>query len=330
MRAMARTEYGPPSSLRLTDRPKPVPEDNEVLVRVVAAGIDAGTWHLITGTPYLMRLFGFGVRAPKNPVPGLAFAGQIAAVGAGVGTAAGTGASGFSVGDNVIGSAPGALAEYVAIDPSQIRRMPPSLDHVHAAALPISAVTALEAVREARITRGDRVLVIGAGGGVGHFAVQLAVAAGAEVTGLCSAAKAEFVRSLGATDVIDYRTTDVTTLDRTWDAIIDTAGGRPLRQIRRVLAPSGTLVIVGAENGGKILGGTEHLLVAAAANAFSKQRLRGLVSRENPADYEELASLVEKHALAPHIDHVFPLDESATAIEYLHGGSVRGKVVVRV
>jgi NADPH:quinone reductase-like Zn-dependent oxidoreductase len=320
MRAMIRTAYGAPDTLRLAEIPIPVPKEDELLVQVIAAGIDAGTWHLVAGNPYLMRLFGFGLRAPKTPVPGLAFAGRVSSVGAAV--------SRFRVGDNVIGSAPGAFAEYLTTAESQVRWMPQELDHAHAAALPISAVTALEAVRDADVQPGHRVLVLGAGGGVGHYAVQLATAAGGQVTGVASAAKGDFVRSLGATEFLDYHSSEPTDLDRTWDVIIDTAGNRPLRRLRRVLAARGTLVIVGGENGGPLLGGTERLMTTAIANGFTRQRLRGLMSRENPADYETISTLVSEGALRPHLDRSFPLIDTAAAIDYVRRGDSRGKVVL--
>lgn len=322
MRAMVRTTYGKLDTLHPAERPMPTPAADEVLVEVVAAGVDAGTWHLITGTPYLMRLVGFGLRAPKNPIPGLAFAGRVADVGADV--------TRFRVGDDVMGSAPGAFAQFVTISESKVRGMPRDLDHTHAAALPISAVTALEAVRDASISFGDRVLVLGAGGGVGHYAVQLAVAAGGEVTGVCSAAKGDFVLSLGAVEVLDYRTEEPTDLDRKWDVIIDTAGGRPLRRLRRILGKRGTLIVVGSETGGPILGGTDRTLGTAIVGLFTRQRLRGLVSRENPEDYEALAALVADGSITPHVDRTFPLAEVASAVEYVRSGAARGKVVVTV
>jgi NADPH:quinone reductase-like Zn-dependent oxidoreductase len=269
-----------------------------------------------------MRLFGFGLRTPRNPVLGLAFSGEVVALGSEV--------SHVRVGDLVMGSAPGAFAEYLTVAERKVRPTPRALDPVHAAALPISGNTALEAVRDASVSAGDRVLVLGAGGGVGHFAVQLAVARGATVTGVCSAGKTDFVLSLGATDIINYAEADVTTLDRDWDVIIDTAGNRPLRALQRILSPTGTLVIVGGEHGGTIFGGTERSLAASVAGTFTQQRLRGLVSRESPADYEELADLVDTGAITPHVDRTFALAEASAAIDYLRSGAVRGKVVLRV
>ncbi|PRY69923.1 NADPH:quinone reductase-like Zn-dependent oxidoreductase [Glaciihabitans tibetensis] len=322
MRAITRTAYGAPETIRLAERAMPVPSEKEVLVRVRSAGVDAGTWHLVTGQPYLMRLFGFGLRAPRDPGLGLAFSGQVVEIG--------TAVTRVSVGDDVMGSAAGAFAEYLVAPEASVRPIPQGLDHTQAAALPISAVTALEAVRAAHVARGDRVLVLGAGGGVGHFAVQIAVAAGATVTGVCSAAKMEFVHSLGATDVIDYRTTDATALDRQWDVIIDTAGNRPLRMLRRILTRRGTLILVGGEHGGALLGGMERGLAAMVTGIFTRQKLRMLVSRENPADYEAVTALVDDGSIVPRIDRTFPLSEAAAAIESMRSGSVRGKVVLEV
>ncbi|RFA17112.1 NAD(P)-dependent alcohol dehydrogenase [Subtercola boreus] len=320
MSAITRTAYGDPDTLHLTICAVPIPSANEVLVRVSGAGVDAGTWHLVTGKPYVMRLFGFGLRTPRDPIPGLAFSGRVVAIGPDV--------THIHIGDEVMGSAQGAFAEYVTAKEGKVRPKPRNLSHVHAAALPISGVTAYEAVRDAKINAGDRVLVLGASGGVGHFAVQLAVAAGATVTGVCSSSKAEFVRSLGASDVIDYRETDPTDLEREWDIIIDTAGNRSLRRLRSVLSPDGTLVIVGGENGGAFLGGIERTLAATVVNVFSRHRLRGLVSRGNPADYKTLTALAEKNVIAPRVDSSFPLAEAAAAIDYVRSGKAHGKVVL--
>lgn len=322
MRTMARSRYCAPSSLRLTETALPVLRDDAVLVHVAAAGVDAGTWHLVTGKPYLMRLVGFGLRAPRTAVPGLAFAGRVVDVGSRV--------SRFAVGDLVMGSAPGAFAEYLVAPESAVARTPATLDPVHAAALPISAVTALQAVREARVGSGDSVLVVGAGGGVGHYAVQLAASTGAVVTGVCSAGKADLVRSLSAHETIDHRTSDVTASGRRWDVIIDTAGNRPLRRLRRALSPAGSLVVVGGENGGALLGGTQRVAWAAILDPFARQRLRGLVSRESVSDYAALAALVDEGSLMPHVERTFPLAEAAAAIEHVRSSAARGKVVLEI
>lgn len=312
MRAVVQEAYGAPESLRVERIPVPEPGAGEALVRVRAAGIDAGTWHLTTGEPYLMRVVGMGFRGPKDRVRGLAFAGEV-----------------DGTGERVFGSAPGTLAEYAVVSRSALVAIPDGLGFEEAAALPVSAVTALQAVRAARIGAGDRVLVLGAAGGVGHYAVQLAVAAGAEVTGVCSGPKAEFVRDLGAAEVIDYTATDVLALPRLWDAIIDTAGDRPLGALRRILGPTGSLVIVGG-SGGRVLGGTDRTAAAALRNGFTRQRLVGLFSRENAADLAELAALVSAGSLRPRLDGVHPLEETGLAVARVGAGQARGKVVVRV
>lgn len=319
MSAIVQHAYGSSDALRVETIPVPVPAPAEVLVEVRAAGVDAGTWHLMTGRPYLMRVIGFGLRGPRARVRGLAFAGRVAAVGADV--------SDLRPGDDVFGSADGAFAEFVLAPRSALVRLPASIGYEQAAAVPVSGVTALQSLRAAAVPAGGRVLVLGASGGVGHYAVQLAVAAGATVTGVCSAAKAEFVRGLGAADVIDYRTTDVTATGRSWDAIIDTAGDRPLSRLRRILAPTGSLVIVGG-SGGPVLGGMERVLAAAIASRFTGQRLIGLVSNENATDLAELAALADAGAFLPAVDAVLPLDRAGEAVDLVASGAVRGKVVV--
>lgn len=319
MSAVVQHAYGASDALRVETVPVPVPGPAEVLVAVRAAGVDAGTWHLMTGRPYLMRVIGFGFRGPKAAVRGLAFSGRVAAVGSAV--------TDLRPGDDVFGSADGAFAEFVLAPRAALVRMPASLGYEQAAAVPVSAVTALEALRAAAVPDGGRVLVLGASGGVGHYAVQLSVAAGATVTGVCSAAKAAFVSELGAAEVIDYRATDVTATGRRWDAIIDTAGDRRLSRLRGILAPAGSLVIVGG-SGGPVLGGMERVLASAVANVFTRQRLIGLVSKENATDLAELAALVDAGAFTPAVDAVFPLDRAGDAIDLVASGGVRGKVVV--
>lgn len=311
MRAVTQREYGPPSVLRVEQVPVPAPGDGEVLVRVEAAGVDAGTWHLTTGRPYLMRAIGLGARGPKSRIRGMAFAGVVE-----------------GTGERVLGSADGALAEYVAVASSDLVARPGGLGPVEAAALPISGVTALQAVRAAGVRDGDRVLVLGAAGGVGHFAVQLAVARGGRVTGVCSAAKADLVRELGAEAVIDYTATDVLTLGRIWDVIIDTAGNRPLGALRRILSPTGSLVIVGGEAGGALTGGIGRTAAAGILNGVTRQRLVGLVSRENAEDERELAALWAAGSVRPVIETVLPLERTAEAVEHIGAGRARGKVII--
>jgi NADPH:quinone reductase-like Zn-dependent oxidoreductase len=321
MRAVTQPRYGSPDALRITTVPVRVPGPTEVRVRIRAAGVDAGTWHLITGKPYLMRFMGFGFRGPRSGTLGLAFAGDVDAVGSAV--------TAFRPGDRVFGSHGGAFAEFVNAPEKMLARMPSGLSFEAAATLPVSGVTAIQAVRDAgEVRSGQSVLVIGAGGGVGSFAVQLAVAAGANVTAVCSSSKASFVRELGAAEVVDYTQTDVTALDRRWDVILDIAGNRRLSRLRSILAPRGTLVLVGGENGGPVLGGMERVLGATVLNAFTGQRLRGLMSRENAADFEALAAAVTSGAVVPAIDTVYPLAEASAAVTHVASARARGKIVL--
>lgn len=320
MRAVVQDGYGTTDRLRLEEVPVPVAGPGELLVKVCAAGIDAGTWHLTTGKPYLMRLMGFGMRGPSPRVRGLAFAGLVDTVGEGV--------DDLIPGDRVFGAAAGALADVVRAPRKAVVRIPDRLSFEEAAAVPISAVTALQAVKAAGVRRGDRILVLGAAGGVGHYAVQLAAARGASVTGVCSAAKTAFVSDLGAAETIDYTTTDVLTLGCTWDAIIDTAGNRPLGALRRILAPEGAVVLVGGESGGPVLGGIERVAAAGMRNRLTKQRLIGLMARERQEDLVELVDLIQEGALRPVIDTVYPLERTSAAIDHIASGRARGKVVV--
>jgi NADPH:quinone reductase-like Zn-dependent oxidoreductase len=333
MRAVTQHRYGGPDALTTVELPVPTPTSTQSLVRVRAAGVDAGTLHVMTGRPYLMRYIGFGVRKPRAPYPGRAFAGEVVAVGSAV--------TGFAVGDRVAGSTGGTFAEFIAVPGQALVRIPQSVPFDAAASLPISGVTALQALRIAGVgtagvdTGADspthvtapRVLVLGAGGGVGSFAVQLAVASGATVTGVCSTAKVEFVRSLGAHEVVDYTVADVASADP-WDVIIDTGGRRTLGALRRILAPDGHLVLVGAENAGAMLGGLERVIGAAMLDKFTTQHLHGLVSRELPADLQHLVDEVASGRLRPAIDRVYPLAEAASALTRVAESRAHGKVIV--
>jgi NADPH:quinone reductase-like Zn-dependent oxidoreductase len=323
MKAIVQDVYGSAAVLEVRDIERPVPSAGEVLIRVRAAGVDQGVWHLMTGLPYLVRLFGYGLKKPKVPVRGREVAGVVQAVGGGV--------TRFSAGDEVFGTCEGSFAEYVCAKEGKIARKPANLSFEEAAASPISAVTALQAVRDAGgITVGQKVLIIGAGGGVGSFAVQLAKAFGAEVTGVCSTGKVELVRSLGADAVIDYTKSDIAGSGVLYDVILDTAGNRPLSVLRRLLAPKGTVVLIGGEAGGKLTGGFERSLGAPLASLFSGQRFKGLVAKETHLDLEALTVLLEAGSVKPAVDKVFPLPEAPAAITYLHEGRSRGKVVVTV
>jgi NADPH:quinone reductase-like Zn-dependent oxidoreductase len=324
MRAIVQDAYGEADVLRLAEIDRPAIGDDEVLVRVHAAGVDQGAWHLMAGLPYPVRLAGYGVRAPKTPVRGRELAGRIEAVGRGVTT--------LRPGDEVFGVAEGAFAEYAPAAAAKLAPKPGGLTFQQAAALPISGLTALQAVRDqGRVTAGDRVLVIGASGGVGSFAVQIAKAFGAEVTGVASTGKVDLVRSLGADHVVDYRLgDDLGAGERGYDVIIDTGGNRPLSVLRRALTPTGTLVLVGAETGGRWLGGTDRQLRAMVLSRFVRQRLRTFIASEKAADLLALSALVESGAVTPAVDRTFPLAETPAAIRHMREGKARGKVVIDV
>src|SRR5437016_928598 len=273
MKAIVRDAYGSAEVLRLAEIDKPVAGEGEVLLRVHAAGVDQGVWHLMTGTPYAMRLAGFGIRAPKNALLGYDVAGRVEAVG--------TRVTEFRPGQEVFGTCRGSFAEYAVARPDRLLSKPDNVSFEQAAAVPISGYAALQAVREHGSVRpGQRVLIIGAGGGVGTFAVQLAKAYGAEVTGVCSTAKTELVRSIGADYVIDYTREDFADGGNRYDVILDIAGNRSLSHLRRALAPEGTLVIVGGEGGGKWLGGIDRQLRAHLLSLFVRQKLGTWISTE--------------------------------------------------
>jgi NADPH:quinone reductase-like Zn-dependent oxidoreductase len=323
MKAIVRERYGSPSMLQLRDVDKPAPKDGEVLLRVHAAGVDAGVWHAVTGLPYLARLF-LGLRTPKIRVPGMDVAGRVEAVGGNV--------SEFQPGDEVFGTCDGSFAEYARARQGKVARKPASLTFEQAAVVPISACSALQGLRDqGRVRPGQRVLITGAGGGVGTFAVQLAKAFGAEVTGVCRSTKVELVRSIGADDVIDHARDDFTDGARRWDLILDTAGNRPLSRLRRALTPRGTLVLVGGEGGGRWLGGFQRqLLWTPMLSPFVGQRLRGLTSAVRGEDLRVLRELVEAGKVTPVVDRTYPLREAPDAIRYLREGRARGKLVVTV
>ncbi|WP_457947966.1 NAD(P)-dependent alcohol dehydrogenase [Pseudarthrobacter sp. alpha12b] len=323
MKAIVQDTYGSADVLELRDIARPEPGDGQVLVKVRAAGVDQGVWHLMAGLPYLVRLFGYGLKKPKVPVRGREVAGVVEAVGPGV--------TRFAAGDEVFGTCDGSFAEYVCAREDKVARKPLSLSFEEAAASPISGVTALQAVRDAaQVTVGQKVLILGAGGGVGSFAVQLAKAFGAEVTGVCSTAKVDLVRSLGADAVIDYRTSNISGTGKLYDVILDTAGNRRLSLLRRLIVPKGTLVIIGGEGGGKLTGGFQRSLGAPLVSLISGRKLKGLVAKETHLDLEALASLIEAGSVKPAVDRVFPLAEAPAAIQYLHEGRARGKVVVSI
>lgn len=320
MKAIVQDHYGTSDQLVLTELRDPVPGPGEVLVRVAAAGVDRGTWHAMTGLPLLARL-GLGLRRPKDRTPGRDVAGTVVALGDGVTT--------HAVGDAVYGTARGSFAELAVLPLSRMARCPSTITLEEAAAVPVSGLTALQALRAAGVTMGDRVLVIGASGGVGSFAVQLAVDLGAEVTGVCGPAKVDLVRSLGAQRVIDHTTTSLDDLGEQFDVVIDIAGHRPLKALRRLLTDRGSLVVVGSEGGGRWLGGLERSVGAALLSRFVKHQLVMLVSSENGSDLAELTEVIERGGLRPALERTFALEEAAAAVDHVAAGRTRGKVVVR-
>lgn len=324
MTAVTQDRYGGTETLSLRDDVAvPTPGPRQVLVRVHGAGVDQGVWHLMAGLPLLVRP-AVGLRRPRQPVPGLALAGVVAAAGAD---------APFTVGDRVLGMGTGAYAQYALAGAATLVHAPDALDLTAAAALPISATTALEAVRDhGRAAPGQRVLVIGASGGVGSYAVQIAAAVGAHVTAVASGAKADLVRALGASEVVDHRTTELTPASTggEFDLIVDIAGGRRLRDVRRLLTPRGTLVIVGSENGGRLTGGLHRPIGAALLSPFVPHRLVMLVSRETSDLLGRVVDLVRQGAIRPTVDRTYPVAQAATAIDDLRAGRIRGKAVITV
>jgi NADPH:quinone reductase-like Zn-dependent oxidoreductase len=327
MRAIVQTRYGtvPEEVLRLERIARPRPSAGEVLVKVQAAGLDRGTWHLMAGQPYLMRL-GFGFRGPRNQVPGMDVAGTVVATGPGV--------TRFAAGDEVFGIARGSFAEYAVAREAKLARKPATLTFVQAAAVAVSGLTALQGLRDAgHLRTGQKVLVIGASGGVGSYAVQLAKVFGAEVTGVCGTAKTDLVHALGADHVIDYTKAGFADGHHRYDLILDIAGNTPLSRLRRTLAPRGTLVIAGGE-GAKGDGaqwiGIGRQLRALALSPLIRQRLTMFVSTHRPQDLDTLRQLTESGQVIPVVEQTCPLTEVPRAIRRLHAGQVRGKLVITI
>ena len=323
MRAIVQTRYGSADVLHLEEVARPANGAQDLLVRVHAAGLDRGTWHMMTGLPYLLRYMGFGLRGPKNPIPGLDVAGTVVAVGDEV--------TRFAVGDAVFGIAKGSFAEYASAREDKLAHKPANVSFAEAAVLGVSGLTALQSVRDVgRVQPGENVLIIGASGSVGTFAVQVAKASGAVVTGVCSTGKLDLVRSVGADHVIDYTSEDFASGSQRYDLIIDTGGNSRLSRLRRALTPTGTLVIVGGEGGGRITGGFGRQLRAAALSPFVRQRLTMKVPKEHYADLERLTQLVEAGELKPIVDGTYSLVEVPDAMRRLASGMARGKLAVAV
>ncbi|MEV7229680.1 NAD(P)-dependent alcohol dehydrogenase [Polymorphospora sp. NPDC051019] len=322
MRAIAQDRYGPPEVLELREIDRPAVREDQVLVRVRAAGVHRGDRILMTGRPYAVRIA--GPRAPMNRVRGTEFAGEVRAVGADV--------TEFQPGDEVLGWGTGTFAEFVSVPTTNLVPKPAALTFEQAAAVPISGMTAYQGLSgRTRPQPGQQVLVIGAAGGVGTFAVQIAKAYGAEVTGVCSTSKAEMIRSLGADHAIDYTREDLARSGRRYDVILDMIGDRPIPQLRRLLNPAGTLVLVGSENGGPVLGGFERNLATMLVAPFlRRRRVRPLTSISRKPDLLGLVELVEAGKLTPVVDRTYPLDRTADAFRYLADQHARGKVVITV
>jgi NADPH:quinone reductase-like Zn-dependent oxidoreductase len=323
MRAITQSRYGtvPEDVMRLDQVTRPDIGDDEVLIQVRAAGVDRGTWHVMAGQPYLMRLLGFGLRGPRNKVPGLDVAGTVVAVGPAV--------TRFAVGDEVFGIARGSFAEYAAAREGTLARRPAALSFEQAGAVAVSGLTALQGLRDAgRIKPGQKVLVIGASGGVGSYAVQIARSFGAEVTGVCGTAKTDLVRSIGADHVIDYTRADFADGQRHYDLILDIGGNSRLSRLRRALTPRGTLVIAGGEGGRWT--GVGRQLRALALSVLIRQRLTTFVSGHRQADLDTLHRLIETGQVTPVIGRTYPLAEAPQAVRHLHAGHARGKIVITV
>ncbi|MGQ0838470.1 NAD(P)-dependent alcohol dehydrogenase [Actinokineospora sp.] len=323
MKAIVQDVYGEADVLRLAEIDRPEIGDGEVLLRVHAAGVDRGVWHLMAGLPYPVRLAGYGVCAPKDRVRGREVAGRVEAVGKDVTT--------LRPGDEVYGIGEGTFAEYARADQGKLAPKPKNLTFGQAAAAGVSGLTALQAVRDrGQVRPGQRVLVIGASGGVGTFAVQIAKAFGAEVTGVCGPTKVDLVRSIGADHVLDYTRDDIAAGGQRYDVVLDCGGNRSLTQLRRALTPRGTLVIVGGETGGRWLGGFDRSLRAPVMSLFVGQTLGAVINSENARDLAVLTELIESGAVTPAIDKTYPLGEAPAAIQYMVDGHARGKVVVTI
>lgn len=323
MKAIVQDTYGSADVLELDDIDPPEPADDQVLVRVHAAGVTRAVEHLMTGLPYLLRLAGFGLRRPTTRVPGLDLAGVVEAVGSRV--------TRFAVGDEVFGVGTGAFAEHAVAPETKLAHTPTNLTFAQAAALPTSGVTALQAVRDhGRVQPGHHVLVIGASGGVGTYAVQIARAFCARVTGVCGPTKTDLVRSLGADHVLDHTRDDLAGTGEPYDAILDMAGVTPLSRLRQLLTPEGALVLVGGEAGGRWVGVMDRVLRAALLSPFVGHKVGNFMAKENAEDLAALRDLVESGEVAPAVDRTFPLARTADALHHLAAGHARGTIVVTV
>lgn len=324
MKAITQDHYGEADVLEFGDVEEPVVGEHDVLIRVRAAGVGPDVWHIMAGKPYMARpMLGWG--RPRIPIRGWDVAGTVEAVGGAV--------TEFAPGDEVMGSAErGSLAQLTVAPAEKLVRKPERLSFEQAAAVPVSGCTAIQALRDkGHVQPGQSVLVIGAGGGVGTFTVQIAKAMGATVTGVASTSKLDLVRSIGADDVIDYTRKDFADGSRRWDVIVDTAGRRPLRELRRALTPKGTLVVVGGDGGGSWTGGFfRGMLRGPIVSMFVGQTLSGINAKETKEDLKALSELIEAGSVTPVVDRTFDLVEAADAVRYLADGHPAGKIVVTV
>jgi NADPH:quinone reductase-like Zn-dependent oxidoreductase len=326
MRAIVHDRYGSPEVLRPTELEEPVVGDREVLVRVQAASVNPADWHLVRGEPRIARL-SFGLRRPRDRVPGCDLAGRVESVGSGV--------SGFEPGDEVFGSpfehGLGAFAERVSVAQDLLALKPANLSFAQAAAVPLAGMTALQGLRDhGRVEPGQTVLIIGASGGVGTFAVQIAKALGAEVTGVCSGRNAELVRSIGADHVIDYISEDFARSARRYNLVLQLAGTRSPSDLRRLLTPEGTLVAISGESSGRWIGPVGRAIKAFALSPLVSQRLVVFTMKPNAQDLGFLKERIEGGEVTPVIDRTYTLAEVPEALRYLEAGHARGKVVVTV
>jgi NADPH:quinone reductase-like Zn-dependent oxidoreductase len=321
MKALTQNRYGHADVLELREIPRPEPRDGQVLVRVVAAGMDRGAWHFMTGEPYLMRVLGFGLRAPSVAVPGTNLAGVVEAVGAGV--------TGLAPGDEVYGATRGTFAEYAVAPVEKVARKPRELSFEQAAVLPYPGFVAMQALRDhGQVQPGQHVLVVGASGAVGTIAVQLAAAFGATVTGVCSGEHADLVRSLGADDVMDYRKDDVADGSRRFDLVIDIGGRTSISRLRRTLEPKGTLVIIGGE-GDRWIGGIQRQAWAGVLSTFVSQKLGAFVVKENADELRRINELVAAGQVRPIMGPAFTLEDGARAVASFESGQAEGRLVIR-
>jgi NADPH:quinone reductase-like Zn-dependent oxidoreductase len=320
MKAALYTRYGPPNVVRITDVEKPVPKDNEVLIEVHAASVNPLDWHFMEGTPYFVRIPA-GLLKPKDKRLGVDVAGEVEAVGSNV--------TQFKPGDAVFGSCRGAFAEYACASESALVMKPDNVTFEQAASVPVAAFTALQALRDkGHIQPRHKVLINGAAGGVGTFAVQIAKAFGANVTGVCSTRNVEMVRSLGADQVVDYTQEDFTKSGRRYDIIFDSVGNHSLLASRRVLTPKGTYIAVGGPSGRWMIGPLTRAITAPVLSRFVSQNLVTVLARPSKEDLTVMHDLMAGGRVTPVIDRCYRLSEVPEAIRYLEEGHARGKVVI--